>query len=116
MSLEENVADWVQKDNEQQVCLQRLRAIREQKAGLQEAISSELDSRGLHNPIVRISDGKLALVDKRVVQSLTLKVVEDALMRCVQDESTVTRLMDCIKTHRSVSHHVELRRYYNKKT
>ena len=116
MSLEENVANWVQRDNEQQVCLQRLRTLREQKAGLQEAISSELDSRGLHNPIVRISDGKLALVEKRVVQSLTLKVVEDALLRCVQDDMTVARLMDCIKTHRNVSHQVELRRYYNKKT
>ena len=116
MSLEENVADWVHKDNEQQVCLRRLRTLREQKAGLQESISSELDSRGLHNPIVRISDGRLALVEKRVVQSLTLKVVEDALLRCVQDESTVAQLMECIKTHRNVSHQVELRRYYNKKT
>ena len=115
MSLEENVAEWVQKDNEQQVCLQRLRTLREQKAGLQENISSELNSRGLHNPIVRISDGKLALVEKRVVQSLTLRVVEDALMRCVQDEQTVVRLMDCIKTNRNISHQVELRRYYNKK-
>jgi hypothetical protein len=115
MSLEENVAEWVRVDNEYHKCMQQLRTMRERKSGLQDMISGQFSERGLHNPMVRISDGRLALVERKVTQSLTLALVEEALSGCIKDQDTVAQLMDRIKTARSITHQSELRRYYNKK-
>lgn len=116
MSLEENVAEWVRVDNEHQKCMQQLRSIREAKTSLQDSISDQFRDRGLQNPVVRISDGRLAMIDKKVTQSLTLALVEEALSGCIRDQNTVKQLMERIKVARQVTHHTELRRYYAKKT
>lgn len=114
-SLEENVAEWVKFDNEQQRLSLRLKELREQKSSLQDTISDQFSSRGLVNPIVKISDGKLAMVERKVTQSLTLSLVEEALTGCIADSGTVKQLMDHIKHARQVTHQVELRRYYSKR-
>ena len=115
MSLEENVAEWVRIDNEHQRCMKQLRSIREHKSSLQDTITTQFSERGLHNPVVRISDGRLAVVERKVTQSLTLALVEDALAGCIADPNTVAQLMERIKTARSITHQSELKRYYNKK-
>jgi hypothetical protein len=116
MVLESDIAEWVKMDNEQQECLRQLKRIREVKTNLQADIERGIHMRGLENPVVKISDGRLAFVERKVTQGLTLTVVEEALGRCIADEATVKRLMECIKTHRRTTHHVEMKRYYNKKT
>ena len=115
MALESDIAEWVKMDNEQQECLRQLKRIRETKASLQVDIERGLQIRGLDNPVVKISDGRLAFVERKVTQGLTLTLVEEALSRCIADEATVNRLMECIKTHRRTTHHVEMKRYYNKR-
>lgn len=115
-SLEENVAEWVRIDNEHQYCMKQLRTIREHKLELQESINRQFSERGLHNPVVRISDGRLAMVEKKVTQSLTLGFVEEVLSGCISNPETVKQLMDRIKAARTITHQTELRRYYSKKT
>lgn len=115
MVLESDIAEWVKMDNEQQECLRQLKRIREAKTSLQVDIERGIQMRGLDNPIVKISDGRLAFVERKVTQGLTLTLVEEALSRCIADEATVKRLMECIKTHRRTTHQVEMKRYYNKR-
>ena len=115
MALEGNIAEWVKMDNEQTECIQHLKKIREVKTTLQVDIERGLQLRGLDNPVVKISDGRLAFVEKKVTQGLTLTLVQEALSKCITDEMTVKRLMECIKSHRRTTHQVEMKRYYNKR-
>jgi hypothetical protein len=116
MTLEENLAAWVKEDNSQQEHLNTLKGIRERKAALQDVISREFESRGMTNPVVRITDGRLAMAEKRTTQSLTLGLVKEALEACIPDSVTVETLMTRIRAARSVTHQIELRRYYSKPT
>jgi hypothetical protein len=115
MVLESDIAEWVKMDNEQHECLRQLKRIREAKTNLQVDIERGIQMRGLENPVVKISDGRLAFVERKVTQGLTLTLVEDALTRCITDEATVKHLMECIKNHRRTTHQVEMKRYYNKR-
>ncbi len=116
MTLEEDIASWVRLDNEQQVLQAKLRAHRSAKSDLQTSIDRGFAERGLLKPLVRISDGRLSMVERTVLPSLTLSHVKESLTQCISDLSTVDRLVQHIKETRPVRRQRDLRRYYDKKS
>ena len=116
MDLETDISAWVRLDNEQRGHLERMRALRASKTELQARIDAGFSDRGIETPLVRISDGRIALVDRPVVPALTLSHVQIALEQCISDTASVTRLMSHIKATRPTRLQRELRRYYDKQS
>jgi hypothetical protein len=116
MSLEEDIASWVRLDNEQQLLQAKIRAHRNAKSDLKDKIDHGFTDRGLLKPLVRISDGRLSMVERTVLPSLTLAHVKTSLAQCISDPTTVERLVGHIKATRPMRHQRELRRYYDKRS
>lgn len=116
MDLEADISTWVRLDNEQRGHLERMRVLRASKTELQARIDAGFADRGIETPLVRISDGRIALVERPVVQALTLSHVRKALEQCISDTTSVERLMSHIKTTRPIRQQRELRRYYDKQS
>ena len=114
MSFEENIKHWVALDNQLRILQDKSKEIREQKNVLSDGIMAHVADNSMESTTVRISDGRLRFVETNQTSPLTLKFVQDCLLKCIQDEASVSKIMTYIKSQRETKVKTEVKRYYIK--
>lgn len=113
MSFEENIKTWVTLDNQLKSLNEKSKKVRDDKNNLEEGIMGYIETNNLNNATVNISDGKLRFVSTKQTSPLTLKYVEECLMKCIGNQDQVTQLMKVIKESREVKYSADIKRYTN---
>jgi hypothetical protein len=70
-----------------------------------------VETNSLSNATVNISDGKLRFVTAKQTAPLTLKYVEECLLKCIGNQNQVTQIMKIIKDSREVKYTADIKRY-----
>ena len=107
-NLEQNIQQWVTIDNQLKLLSDKTKELRDKKNMLTEKICSENEDLS-----VKISDGRLRVVQTRETQPLTFKFLETCLSEIIKNETQVSQIVNYIKNKRDVKYGSELKRYYS---
>jgi len=113
MSFEGNIKKWVSLDNQLKAMNEKIKNIRNEKTTTEEGILEYIETNNLKNATINISDGKLRFATTKQTSPLTLKYVEECLMKCIGNEGQVKQVMKVIKDSREVKHSSDIKRYTN---
>jgi len=113
MSFEDNIKTWVTLDNQLKSLNEKCKKVRDDKNNLEEGIMGYIKTNNLNNATVNISDGKLRFVSTKQTSPLTLKYVEECLLKCIGNQHQVTQIMKVIKESREVKYSADIKRYTN---
>ena len=111
----ESIKKWVSLDNQVKAYYDKAREIREQRNALADDIMEYVDTSGLNNTTVKISDGKLRFTPTKQTSSLTLSYIEDCLYKCLGDGDIVKQTMTYIKKNREIKVSRDIKRTYTDK-
>ena len=111
MSFEDNIKKWVALDNQMKTMNERVKQMRDEKNTLEEGILGYVETNNLSNATVNISDGKLRFVTAKQTAPLTLKHVEESLLKCIGSQNQVMQIMKIIKDSREVKYIPDIKRY-----
>ena len=92
---------------------ERTKQFRDEKNTLEEGIMTYVETNKLTNATVNISDGKLRFVSAKQTAPLTLKHVEECLLKCIGSQNQVNHIMQIIKDSREVKYSADIKRYGN---
>ena len=113
MSLETNIKKWVALDNELKQINDHAKDLRNNKNTLEKDITMYIETNGLINATIEISDGKLKYGQSKNTQPLTLKYVEKCLHELMpNNEQNVIKIMTHIKEQREEKILPSIKRYY----
>jgi hypothetical protein len=113
MSFEENIKKWVSLDNQLKTINEKVKQLRDDKNSTEEFIMNYVEHNEIKNATINISDGKLRFTTTKQTPPLTLKYVEECLMKCIGNEAQVNQVMKVIKDSREVKYSSDIKRYTN---
>ena len=113
MSFEENIKKWVSLDNQLKTINEKVKQLRDDKNSTEEFIMNYVEQNEIKNATINISDGKLRFTTTKQTPPLTLKYVEECLMKCIGNEAQVNQVMKLIKDSREVKYSSDIKRYTN---
>lgn len=113
MSFEENIKKWVALDNQLKNLADQTKKLREDKNSAEVMILSYVETQGLKNATVNITNGKLRFTETKQTAPLTLKYVEDCLGKCIGNATQVGQIMQVIKDSREIKYSADIKRYAN---
>ena len=79
MSLEENIKNWVVLDNLHKKLNAQVKEIRDKKTDLTGNIITNFSEKNIDSPIIKISDGKLSLIETQHANVISFKFLLDCL-------------------------------------
>lgn len=110
---EQNIKAWVKLDSELKDINDQAKQLRSSKSDLQNSIYEFVLENGLESSTVKISDGKLKFSQTKQTPPLSLGFIETCLMDKLNNEDTVTQLMEYIKSKREPKYTSEIKRYFD---
>lgn len=110
---EQDVQEWVELDNQLKAYNEQIRQLRQKRTTLSENITSYIETNGLSNATVNISDGRLRFMNVKTPTPLTYKFVEQCLGEIISDEERVKQIINYIKEKREYKYSSEIKRSYN---
>ena len=110
---EQDVQEWVELDNQLKAYNEQIRKLRQKRTALSENITSYIETNGLSNATVNISDGRLRFMNVKTPTPLTYKFVEQCLGEIISDEERVKQIINYIKEKREYRYSNEIKRSYN---
>ena len=113
MNFEENIKKWVSLDNQLKTINEKVKQLRDDKNSTEEFIMKYVEQHKIKNATINISDGKLRFTNTKQTPPLTLKYVEECLMKCIGNEAQVNQVMKVIKDSREVKYSTDIKRYTN---
>jgi hypothetical protein len=113
MSFEENIKKWVSLDNQLKNINEKVKQLRDDKNSVEEYIMNYVEEKEIKNATINISDGKLRFTTTKQTPPLTLKYVEECLMKCIGNEAQVKQVMKVIKDSREFKYTSDIKRYTN---
>ena len=108
-----NILEWCECDNIIKTKMDEVKNIRSKKDDLEKNIVSYINENNLQESIFNVSsmDTKLQYHKSSVKESITLKFLENSLLKYFDNEFDKTNaLMDFIKNNRSCSDKISLKR------
>jgi len=112
MSFDQYIQKWVAVDNQIRLLNDKTKELKQERNNTEEVILKYVDTNGLNNAVVNISDGKLKFGQSRQVSPLTLKYVESCLAKCIKNQEQVDIIMKCIKESREIKYDPDIKRTY----
>jgi hypothetical protein len=112
MNFETCVQQWVSIDNQLKILNDKVKELRDKRNDLETYITKYTTNNST-NSVVKISDGKLKVVDTRVHEPLTFKYLEKSLSEIIKNESQLKIIMNHLKERRDVKIIPEIKRYYD---
>lgn len=112
-SIEENLAEWVEIDNQIKKLNERLNVLKDRRKTICDNIF-ENDNVEADKIIANLPDSKLKVVKTKVTQSLTFSYLENCLNEIITSPEQVETIINHIKSSRNVEYVSELKRIYNK--
>ncbi len=113
MSFENNIKKWVSLDNQIKSMNDKIKNMRDEKNSTEESILEYIETNNLKNATINISDGKLRFTTTKQTPPLTLKYIEECLLKCISNEEQVKAVMKVIKDSREYKYTPDIKRYTN---
>lgn len=113
MSFENNIKKWVSLDNQIKSMNDKIKNMRDEKNSTEESILEYIETNNLKNATINISDGKLRFTTTKQTPPLTLKYIEECLLKCISNEEQVKAVMKVIKESREYKYTPDIKRYTN---
>ena len=113
MSFENNIKKWVSLDNQIKSMNDKIKNMRDEKNSTEESILEYIETNNLKNATINISDGKLRFTTTKQTSPLTLKYIEECLLKCISSEEQVKGVMKVIKDSREYKYTPDIKRYTN---
>jgi hypothetical protein len=113
MEFQEDIKQWVSKDNQIRAHSERIKGLRQDKNTLTGRIFEYAEENNLHHAVVQITDGKLKFHNTKVTAPLTFRLVEECLTKCLNSEEQAKEIIKFIKSERGSSVKSEIKRFYN---
>ena len=114
MSLEENIKRWVVLDNQQKKLNEQVKELREKKNDLTGCIITDFSDKNIKSPIIKISDGRLNLIETQHANVMSFKFLLDSFKEYFDDEKEANKLLDFVKSKRTFTNVSSIKRIYNK--
>jgi seryl-tRNA synthetase len=111
-SLETHVKSWVELDNKVKSINSNLRELREERNSIASTITSIAEENNLEGHMIELNDSKLRFNNTRVVAPITLKYISKCLHDLIEEEDTISSIMNYIKEHRDVKYVKDIKRIY----
>tara|TARA_X000000368_G_C23053320_1_gene722577 strand:+ start:3158 stop:3505 length:348 start_codon:yes stop_codon:yes gene_type:complete len=114
MSLEKNIQNWVVLDNQQKKLNEQVKKIRDQKNNLTSDIITNFSEKNIKSPIIKISDGRLSLIETQQPNVISYKFLLDSFKEYFNNENDANKLLEFIKNRRTFTNVSSIKRLYNK--
>ena len=114
MNLEENIKKWVVLDNQQKKLNEQVKELRTKKNDLTTNIITNFSEKNIKSPIIKISDGRLSLTETQHANVISFKFLFDTFKEYFEDEKEANELLDFVKSKRTFTNVVSIKRIYNK--
>jgi len=111
----ESIKQWVALDNKVKAYNDAIKEVRSERNEIGDKIMEYVDTSGLSNSTVKISDGKLRFAPTKQHSPLSLGYVEECLHQCLGDQKIVKQIMNHIKKNRNVKVSRDIKRSYSDK-
>lgn len=112
-TLEKNIKEWVNYDNELKILHENTKEIRNKKNELEDKILSFVENNNMDNAVINISDGRLKFVETKQTAPITLTFLDQCLSEVIANKTQVEQIMNYIKKKRETKMVPEIKRYYN---
>ena len=112
MDFQENIKEWVSKDNQIKTYTERIKTLRESRSNLTEKIFDYAENNNLHHAVIQITDGKLKFNNSKISEPLTFKLIEKGLEKYFENDQ-IKEVIKHIKSLRESTIKSEIKRYYN---
>jgi hypothetical protein len=112
MNFQEDIKQWVSKDNQIKTYNERIKLLRDERSSLTERIFDYAEQNNLSHAVIQITDGKLKFNNTKVQAPLTYKLVEQCLQRYFSEDDA-KEVIKYIKSQRETSIKSEIKRFYN---
>lgn len=112
MEFSEKIKKWVTLDNQLKTLGDKAKELRLQKSELTDDIMSHVATNQLSNATIKISDGRIKFIETTQYSPLSLKHVETCLSKCINDETSVKKIMTLIKNTRQSKTVSDIKRTY----
>jgi len=113
MSFEENIQQWVQVDNQLKILNDKSRELREKKNMINNRIINYVEETNIRDSKIKITDGSLKFGYNKNQTPLSFKFIEQSLKEIIQNDDTVTQIINHLKNKRECKSTMEIKRYYN---
>lgn len=110
----ENVQKWVALDSQLKMINEKTKIMRDNKHELSERISRYVDTNGMRDSKVEISDGTLRFCEKKEYAPLTFGYIEEALTKLIPNKENVDKIIKHLKDNREVKTSPDIRRTFTK--
>jgi hypothetical protein len=110
----ENVQKWLLYEQQLKLVTDKAKQIRESKNATAESICKYMQTHGLSQNIIKITDGELKLCEKKEYSPLTFGYVEECLAKIIPEKESVEFIMDYLKQNREIKITREIRKTTNK--
>jgi len=114
MSLEENIKKWVVIDNQHKKLNEQIKDVREIKNNLTHNIIEKFADKNLKSPVIKISDGKLSLIETQQANVISFKFLLDCFNEYFDDEKQALKVLNFVKAKRTFTNTSSIKRDYNK--
>jgi len=112
MSFEQQIQQWVSLDNQLRIVNDTAKKLRQERNNTENTIMKHIETNNLTNATIAISDGKLSFCAVKHTPTLSLKYVEECLVKCIQNKEQVEIIMNCIKNSREIKYTPDIKRSY----
>jgi hypothetical protein len=110
----ENVQKWLLYEQQLKLVSDKAKQIRESKNTTAESICQYMQTHGLSQNKIKITDGELKLCEKKEYSPLTFGYVEECLAKIIPEKESVEFIMDYLKQNREIKITHEIRKTMNK--
>ena len=115
MSFEQHIQQWVELDNQLRIVNDTAKKLRQERNNTENTIIKHIETNNLTNATIAISDGKLSFAAVKHTPTLSLKYVEECLVKCVPNKEQIEIIMNCIKNSREIKYTPDIKRSYTNK-
>jgi FtsZ-binding cell division protein ZapB len=113
MNFENQIQQWVVIDNQLKMLNAKTKELREKRNSLTNDISNYAYNNSISNKLIEISDGKIKIINSKIVEPLTFKYVEKTLGEVIKNETHVKMIIEHLKQKRESKIVPEIKRFSN---
>lgn len=113
MTFEQNIQQWIQLDNQIQMYNEKIKELRSKKNLIENHITSYAANNNMLNSSIKITDGKLKIVNTKVIPPLSFKYLEKSLGEIIKNKDQVNRIILHIRNNRDIRVIPEIKRLSN---
>lgn len=110
----ENVQKWLLYEQQLKLVSDKAKQIRESKNTTAESICQYMQTHGLSQNKIKITDGELKICEKKEYSPLTFGYVEECLAKIIPEKESVEFIMEYLKQNREIKTTHEIRKTTNK--